>query len=68
MDGVLIEPEELASAYNPTILQTLLKDIMGFDGFVNSDSGIITQGIDYGAEDMTPGGALCRRHQRRHRT
>lgn len=54
MDGVLIEPEELASAYNPTILQTLLKDIMGFDGFVNSDSGIITQGIDYGAEDMTP--------------
>ena len=27
---------------------------MGFDGFVNSDSGIITQGIDYGAEDMTP--------------
>ena len=54
VDGVLIEPEELASAYNPTILQTLLKDIMGFDGFVNSDSGIITQGIDYGAEDMTP--------------
>lgn len=54
VDGVLIEPEELASAYNPTILQTLLRDVMGFDGFVNSDSGIITQGIDYGAEDMTP--------------
>ena len=52
--GVLLEPEEIASAYNTTTLQTLLKDIMGFDGFVNSDSGIITQGITYGAEDMTP--------------
>lgn len=57
VNGVLIEPEELASAYNSTILQTLLRDTMGFEGFVNSDSGVISDhpdGHPYGAEDLTP--------------
>ena len=52
VDGILIESEELTSAYNPTILQTLLRDIMGFDGFVNTDSTIISE-LAYGNEDMT---------------
>lgn len=52
VDGVTIEPEEIANAYNTTILQILLKDTMGFDGFINSDSGIISS-ENYGAEDMT---------------
>ena len=50
--GVEITPEEIGSAYNTTMLQTLLKDTMGFDGFINSDSNIITNQF-WGAEDMT---------------
>ena len=52
VDGVEITAEDIANIYSETLLQTLLKDIMGFDGFINSDSGIIS--ILYaGAEDMT---------------
>jgi beta-glucosidase len=50
--GVEITPEEIGNAYNTTILQTLLKDTMGFDGFINTDSNIITSQF-WGAEDMT---------------
>ena len=50
--GVELTPEEIGSAYNTTILQTLLKDTMGFGGFINSDSNIITNQF-WGAEDMT---------------
>ncbi len=50
--GLELTPEEIGSAYNTTILQTLLKDTMGFDGFINSDSNIITNQF-WGAEDMT---------------
>lgn len=52
VNGVTIEPEELGNAYNTTILQTLLKDAMGFDGFINTDSGIISTQC-FGAQDMT---------------
>ena len=51
--GVEITPEEIGNAYNTTILQTLLKDTMGFDGFINSDSNIIST-QNWGAADMTP--------------
>lgn len=51
--GVEITPEEIGNAYNTTILQTLLKDTMGFDGFINSDSNIISN-QNWGAADMTP--------------
>lgn len=40
--GVEISPELVGNAYNKTILQTLLKDAMGFNGLVNTDSGIIS--------------------------
>lgn len=50
--GVELTPEEIGSAYNTTMLQTLLKDTMGFTGFINSDSNIITNQF-WGAEDLT---------------
>ncbi len=50
--GVDIPSEDIANAYSATILETLLRDTMGFDGFVNTDSGVLTQGMQYGAEDM----------------
>lgn len=52
VNGIAIEPEEIGNAYNPTIVQTLLKDAMGFTGFVNSDSDLVSTEY-YGAEDLT---------------
>ncbi len=51
--GVEIQPEEIGTAYSPVMLQTLLKDTMGFKGFINSDSNIISN-QNWGAQDMTP--------------
>ena len=50
--GVTINAEEIANAYNSTILETLLRDTMGFKGFINTDSGIITTQT-FGAADLT---------------
>ena len=50
--GHEIDVKQLGSAYNSEIITTLLRDIMGFKGFVNSDSGItLTQ--TYGVESLT---------------
>lgn len=43
--------EEIGSAYSKTIITDLLRDVMGFKGMVNSDSGI-TQQQCYGAENL----------------
>lgn len=51
--GVELEQEEVANAYSRTILQTLLHDLMGFEGYVNLDSGVIAGGRQYGREDLT---------------
>ena len=51
--GVEIEPEEIANAYSTPILQTLLRDTMGFDGYINTDSGIVAMGMMFGAEEMS---------------
>ncbi len=51
--GVEIPSDDIANAYSYTILTTLLRDTMGFTGFINTDSGVMTQGREYGAEDMT---------------
>ncbi len=48
--GYEFEVNELASAYNYEIITTLLRDVMGFDGYVNSDS-ISSQ--TYGMEDKS---------------
>ncbi len=51
--GVEIPASEIGSAYSTTILQLLLKDTMGFKGFINSDSNIIST-QNWGAQEMTP--------------
>ncbi len=50
--GQEIPVNQLGSAYNKDIITTLLRDIMGFDGYVNTDSGIVT-GQTYGVEDKS---------------
>lgn len=44
--------EEVAFAYNESMLQGLLRDELGFEGYVNSDTGIISERI-WGVEDLT---------------
>ncbi|MDR7304338.1 glycoside hydrolase family 3 protein [Haloactinomyces albus] len=44
--------EEVAFAYNKSLLQGLLRDEMGFSGYVNSDSGVI-DGKPWGVENLT---------------
>ncbi|MGM9537975.1 MAG: glycoside hydrolase family 3 N-terminal domain-containing protein [Candidatus Onthomonas sp.] len=52
--GTEVNMEEIANAYSTALLTDLLRDTMGFDGFVNTDSGIIDGfGLEFGAEDMT---------------
>jgi len=50
--GALIPADEVGSAYSYTMMQTLLTDAMGFKGFINTDSGILT-GQTYGVEELT---------------
>lgn len=50
--GVNTSREEVPSAYNKGLITDLAREQMGFDGYVNSDSGIITAQI-YGVEDLS---------------
>ena len=50
--GHEVQVNQLGSAYNEEIITTLLRDVMGFDGFVNTDSGIVT-GQTFGVEDLS---------------
>jgi beta-glucosidase len=50
--GYEVPVNGLGSAYNYDIITTLLRDVMGFTGFVNSDSGITTTQT-YGVESLT---------------
>ena len=50
--GDEVKVNELGSAYNKEIITTLLREVMGFDGFVNSDSGI-TSVQTFGVETLT---------------
>jgi len=50
--GVKVDGEEIGNAYNPTVLQTLLRGAMGFKGVINTDSGIISSQT-FGAEDLS---------------
>ena len=49
--GVTLKPEEQGAAYNKELIGTLLRDLMGFNGFVNSDSGIMTS-TPFGVEHL----------------
>ena len=44
--------EEVASAYNKTILTKLLRERMGFKGVINTDSGILGNNA-FGVQDLT---------------
>ena len=50
--GHEVQVNQLGSAYNKEIITTLLREVMGFDGYVNTDSGIVT-GQTFGVEDKT---------------
>lgn len=50
--GKLTSTEEVPSAYSKELITDLARDTMGFDGYVNSDSGITTVQI-YGVEDLS---------------
>ena len=50
--GHEVQVNQLGSAYNKEIITTLLRDVMGFDGYVNTDSGIVT-GQTFGVEDLS---------------
>ena len=44
--------DEVAFAYNKTIIGDLLRDKMGFTGYINSDSGVIDAMV-WGVEELT---------------
>ena len=50
--GKLTSSEAVPSAYSKELLQDLARDTMGFNGYVNSDSGITTTQI-YGVEHLS---------------
>ncbi len=50
--GKLTSSEEVASAYSKELITGLARENMGFDGYVNSDSGITAVQI-YGVEHLT---------------
>ena len=50
--GHEVQVNQLGSAYNKEIITTLLREVMGFDGYVNTDSGIVT-GQTFGVEDQS---------------
>ncbi len=51
MNGNPIEWEARGFAYNHMFIDTILRNQLGFDGYVNSDSGI-TQMMSWGVEDL----------------
>ncbi len=50
--GKLTSSEQVSTAYSRELITGLARDTMGFEGYVNSDSGITTVQI-YGVEDLT---------------
>ena len=50
--GHLTSTEQVGSTYSKELITDLARDVMGFEGYVNSDSGITTTQI-YGVEDLT---------------
>ena len=50
--GHLTSTEQVASTYSKELITDLAFGVMGFDGYVNSDSGISVAQI-YGVEDLT---------------
>ena len=50
--GVVIPVDQVGSAYSETMMQTLLTEAMGFKGFINTDSGILSSQT-FGVETLS---------------
>lgn len=50
--GAVLRPEEVANAFNAEIVTRLLREKMGFSGYVNSDSAIVSS-KNYGVEALS---------------
>ena len=50
--GVVIPADMVGCAYSETMMQTLLTEAMGFKGFINTDSGILSTQT-FGVETLT---------------
>jgi beta-glucosidase len=44
--------EQVGAAFNKTLITNLLKDTMGFSGYINTDSGPLA-GMDWGVDNLT---------------
>lgn len=51
-EGKVIPFEEVGFAFNDYILNDLLRDQLGFTGYINSDTGIVNN-MDWGVEDLS---------------
>ena len=59
--------EEVAFAYNKAIIKDLLRDKMGFQGIINSDTGPIEM-MPWGVEKLIYSGAIPESHRLRSRS
>ena len=57
--GKLTSTEEVGSTYSKELITDLARDTMGFEGYVNSDSGITTTQI-YGVEQLSVPGRYAK--------
>lgn len=58
-DGELIPFEEVGMAFNHYILNDLLRDQLGFTGYINSDTGVVGD-MDWGVEDLSVPGKFAK--------
>lgn len=52
-DGSPVGGERVATSYSPYKINTVLREMYGWDGYILTDFGIIT-GKNFGVEDLTP--------------
>ena len=57
--GKLTSTEQVGSTYSKELITDLARDTMGFEGYVNSDSGITTTQI-YGVEELSVPGRYAK--------
>lgn len=50
--GTELDMEEIGTIYSDTVINTLLHKLMGFKGFINTDSGIVSE-MFWGADQLT---------------
>lgn len=57
--GELIPFEEVGFAFNEYLLNDLLRDRLGFTGYINSDTGVVGD-MDWGVEDLSVPGKCAK--------